>query len=44
MRGRQRVSGGYYLLTNLSAEDKKQFVSELPDKVELECDFSGGWG
>ena len=43
MRGQQRVSGGYYLLTNLSAEDKKRYVSELPGKVGLECEFSGGW-
>ncbi|MDB9233346.1 type I restriction enzyme HsdR N-terminal domain-containing protein [Halorubrum ezzemoulense] len=43
MRGQQRVSGGYYLLTNLSAEDKKRYVSELPAKVGLECEFSGSW-
>jgi hypothetical protein len=43
MRGQQRVSGGYYLLTNLSSEDKKRYVSELPEKVGLECEFSGGW-
>lgn len=43
MRGEQRVSGGYYLLTNLSAEDKKRYVSELPEKVGLECEFSGSW-
>jgi predicted type IV restriction endonuclease len=43
MRGQQRVSGGYYLLTNLSAEDKKRYVSELPEKVGLECEFSGSW-
>jgi len=43
MRGQQRVSGGYYLLTNLSSEDKKRYVSELPEKVGLECEFSGNW-
>lgn len=43
MRGQQQVSGGYYLLTNLSAEDKKRYVSELPAKIGLECEFSGGW-
>ena len=43
MRGQQQVSGGYYVLTNLSSEDKKRYVSELPEKVGLECEFSGGW-
>jgi hypothetical protein len=43
MRGQQRVSGGYYLLTNLSSEDKKRYVSELPEKVGLECNFSENW-
>jgi len=43
MRGQQRVSGGYYVLTNLSSEDKKRYVAELPEKVGLECEFSGGW-
>ena len=43
MRGQQRVSGGYYLLTNLGSEDKKRYISELPEKVGLECEFSGGW-
>lgn len=43
MRGQQRVSGGYYLLTNLSSDDKKRYVSELPEKVGFECEFSGGW-
>lgn len=43
MRGQQRVSGGYYLLTNLSSEDKKRYVSELPEKVGMECEFSGNW-
>jgi hypothetical protein len=43
MRGHQRVSGGYYLLTNLSSEDKKRYVSELPEKVHLDCKFSGKW-
>lgn len=43
MRGQQQVSGGYYLLTNLSSGDKKRYVSELPTKVGLECEFAGGW-
>ena len=43
MRGQQQVSGGYYVLTNLSSEDKKRYVSELPEKVGLDCEFSGGW-
>jgi len=43
MRGQQQVSGGYYVLTNLSSEDKKRYVSELPEKVDLECEFSSGW-
>lgn len=43
MRGQQRISGGYYLLTNLSSEDKKRYVSELPKKVGLECEFTGEW-
>jgi hypothetical protein len=43
MRGQQRVSGGYYLLTNLSSEDKKRYVSELPEKVDLEIEFSDNW-
>ncbi|MDL0128750.1 type I restriction enzyme HsdR N-terminal domain-containing protein [Halobacterium salinarum] len=43
MRGQQRVSGGYYLLTNLSSEDKKRYVSELPEKVGLEIEFSDNW-
>lgn len=43
MRGQQRVSGGYYLLTNLSSDDKKRYVSELPKKVGLECEFTGEW-
>jgi hypothetical protein len=43
IRGQQRVSGGYYLLTNLSSDDKMRYVSELPEKVGLECEFSGRW-
>ncbi|APX98238.1 hypothetical protein BB347_11755 [Natronorubrum daqingense] len=43
MRGQQEVSGGYYLLTNLNADNKKRYISELPAKVDLECEFSGGW-
>lgn len=43
MRGQQQVSGGYYVLTNLSSKDKKRYVSELLEKVDLECEFSGGW-
>jgi len=43
MRGQQRVSGGYYLLTNLNSEAKKRYVSELPEKVGLECEFSENW-
>lgn len=43
MRGEQQVSGGYYVLTNLNSEAKKRYLSELPEKVGLECEFSGGW-
>ncbi len=43
MSGQRRVSGGYYLFTGLSAEDKQRYVSELPEKVGLKCEFSGGW-
>lgn len=43
MRGQQQVSGGFYVLTNLSSEDKKRYVSELPEKVGLECEFSDSW-
>ncbi|MFC6614724.1 type I restriction enzyme HsdR N-terminal domain-containing protein [Halopenitus salinus] len=43
MRAQKRVSGGYYLLTNLNSEDKKRYTSELPEKVGLECDFSQNW-
>jgi len=43
MRGQQQVSGGFYVLTNLSSEDKKRYVSELPENVGLECEFSGSW-
>jgi len=43
MRTQRRVSGGYYLLTNLSSDDKKRYVSELAEKAGLECKFSGSW-
>lgn len=43
MRQYEELIRGYYLFTSLSAKDKKRYVSELPKKVGLECEFSGGW-
>jgi len=39
MRQYEELAQGYYLFTSLSAEDKKRYVSELPEKVGLTCDF-----
>lgn len=43
MKGSMQVSGGYYLLTHLSKDDKMRYVSELPEKVGLDCEFVGAW-
>ncbi|MGQ4556773.1 type I restriction enzyme HsdR N-terminal domain-containing protein [Halobellus sp. GM3] len=43
MKGNQRMSGGYYLLTHLSSKDKKRYISELSKKVGLGCEFTGKW-
>lgn len=43
MKGFRSVSRGHYLLTNLSSDDKIRYVSELPKKVGLECEFTGEW-
>lgn len=43
MRLYEEVSGGYYLFTSLSAKDKMRYLPELPSRVGLECEFSGGW-
>jgi len=43
MRQYEPLSGGYYLFTSLSAEDKKRYLPELPNKVGLECEFTEGW-
>lgn len=39
MRAYQELIRGYYLFTSLSAKDKKRYISELPEKVGLQCDF-----
>lgn len=43
MRQYEELSGGYYLFTSLSADDKIRYLSELPAKVGLECEYSGEW-
>lgn len=37
------LSNGFVLMTNLNAEDKIRYVSELPEKVGLGCEFVGEW-
>lgn len=43
MRAYEKLSSGYYLYTSLSADDKKRYVSELPEKVGMDCEFVGDW-
>jgi hypothetical protein len=43
MRNYQQVSEGHYLFTHMSSKDKKRYLSELPPKVGLECEFLGNW-
>jgi hypothetical protein len=43
MRQYEPVAGGYCLFTSLSAGDKKRYLSELPEKVGLGCEFEGEW-
>ncbi|MFC6942903.1 type I restriction enzyme HsdR N-terminal domain-containing protein [Salinirubellus sp. GCM10025818] len=43
MRRYEPLSEGYYLFTALSAKDKMRYLPELPEKVGLECEFSGEW-
>jgi hypothetical protein len=40
---RTSLSGGYYLFTLLSAEDKMRYLPELPRKVGFDCEFTEGW-
>lgn len=43
MRMYQELTEGCYLFTALSAKDKIRYISELPKKVGLECEFLGDW-
>lgn len=43
MRLYESVSGGNYLFTSLSSADKRRYLAELPQKVGLECHFTGEW-
>lgn len=43
MRQYKELANGYYLFTSLSAEDKFRYLSELPELVDLEVEFSDNW-
>jgi hypothetical protein len=43
MKGSQPVSKGYHLLTHMSADDKVRYMSEIAEKVGLECEFNDEW-
>lgn len=43
MRQYKELANGYYLFTSLSAEDKFRYLSELPENVDLEMEFSHNW-
>ena len=43
MRLYEELSNGWYLYTALGAEPKKRYISQLVEKVGLECEYGGDW-
>lgn len=43
MRQFSEIENGAYIFTNLSSDDKTRYISELANKVQLDCEFGGGW-
>lgn len=44
MRAYQELVGGLYLFTSLNARSKTRYISELVEKVGMDCEFSESWG
>lgn len=43
MRMYEELSNGYYLYTALSVKSKKRYVTQLVERMDLNCEYFGDW-